>query len=957
MGGFLNKTAQYILQNLHPGMEKILILVPNKRTALFLEKELIKTIPQPFILPRIQTIEEFISQNTDLAEADPLELNLMLYKIFSKHLNIYESFDEFYYWGEMLLRDFNDIDKNLVNARELFQLMEDEKEIEKQFQYLLPEQIEVIQKFWKSFNPPDYTGNQKDFVDTWRVLNHVYSDFREQLLDSGTGYPGMLFREVSEKISSSILDLNYEKILFVGFHILSRSEEKILNYYVKNKKGLFFWDVDLYYLDREKSKIKNHEAGTFLKKYLKNFPNAIEISSFINDPPNVHFIACPKNNGQALTVKEIIEQNKIPFDQKTAIVLPDESMLMPLLQTVSKPEEPINITLGYQLKNTTVSGLIDHWLDIFKYKSGEKYYYKPVIKFLNNAYIKALYPTETEALQDSIQNNNLIYIYEDDVKEHPFLEQFLSLDHTSSLEIIAQIKTLVQKVYYHYFDQENKPGPQIFETEILYQSLQAFIKLESIITETKLVIQPETLKKLLYKYLSSVSVNFSGEPVVGLQVMGLLESRNLDFENVFILNTNEGVLPPPISSGSFIPYHLRYGFNLPTYANNDSMFAYYIYRLLHQSKNVYFIYNNVADETSKAEPSRYIVQLKLESGLPYREYQQKIEFTTPEVLPITIHKNESVQNQLRTYFEEGETNYFTPSALNVYLDCSLKFYFKYIAGIKELNNVSDEIDSSTFGNLLHNTMQNIYVLYVEKNKKSRIEKEDIPILYSLVDAAIQKALTTEFTNPNRPRKVELVGDYYIIFHILQQYAQNILRMDEQTVPKDVPILEEKKTFTIPLSVNGKTEQVRIGGRIDRIDVNKDEVRVLDYKSGKIDEKNSFSSVNELFNRENNKRKEYIFQIFLYSYLLGANDYKGLPVVPELLFIRESYQHDFESGVFIKNNKELVKVRSMDAFNENFKEELDRLLQEIFDISVPYSQTSQVEKCQYCPYVDICHRRE
>jgi len=785
----------------------------------------------------------------------------------------------------------------------------------------------------------------------------VYSDFTEQLFNSGKGYPGMLFREVSDKINSSVLDLPFNKILFVGFHILSRSEEKVFNYYGKNKKGLFFWDVDLYYLDNEKSKIKNHEAGTFLKKYLKMFPNSIEKSSFITNPPNIHFISCPKNNGQALTVKEIIEKNKIPFDQKTAIVLPDESMLMPLLQSVSKQDEAINITLGYQLKNTTVSGLIDHWLDIFKYKSGEKYYYKPIIKFLNNAYIKALYPTETEALQDAIQTNNLIYIYEDDVQEHPFLADFLSLDHTSSLSIIQQIKALVQKVYYHYFDQENKQGPQIFETEILYQSLQAFIKLESIIIETKLEIQPETLKKLLFKYLSSVSVNFSGEPVVGLQIMGLLESRNLDFENVFILNTNEGILPPPISSGSFIPYHLRYGFSLPTYANNDSMFAYYIYRLLHHSKNVYFIYNNVADELSKAEPSRYIVQLKLESGLPFKEYQQKIEFTTPEILPIAIPKNETVQKKLTSYYIDGETNYFTPSALNAYLDCSLKFYFKYIANIKELNNVSDEIDSSTFGNLLHNTMQNIYVLFVEKHNKQRIETADIPILYSLVDVAIQQALTTEFTNPNKPRKVELVGDYYIIFHILQQYAQNILRMDEQTVPKNVPLLEEKKEFTMSLNINNKTEQVRIGGRIDRIDVNNNEVKVLDYKSGKVDEKNSFTSINELFDRESNKRKEYIFQIFLYSYLLGENDYKNLPVVPELLFIRETYQHDFEAGVFIKNYKDLAKVTSMDAFNDNFREELNKLLSEIFDPAIPYSQTKHVEKCQYCPYVGICHREE
>ncbi len=952
MTRFLEKTAQYIHRHLYPGTEHLLVLVPNKRTGLFLEKEMAKIIPQPFILPKIETIEEFIAGHSASVEADPLELNLMLYRIFKSHLTIYESFDQFYYWGEMLLRDYTDIDKNLVKAKALFQLMEDEKEIEKQFQYLLPEQIEVIQKFWSSFSPPDYTGNQQDFVDTWRVLNKVYDELQQQLKDQGKAYSGMMFREVSEKITSAALELPFEKILFVGFHILTRSEEKMFDFYHKNKRGVFFWDVDEYYLDSSKSKIKKHEAGAFLRKYLKRYGNAVETSHFTQAPPQLHFIACPKNNGQVLSIKKILEENKIPYDQKTAVILSDESMLIPSLQTISVPNEPINITLGYKLKNSTVSALIDHWLEIFKYKTKDKFYYKPIIKFLNNAYIKTLYPQETEDFQTAILENNLIYIYPEDLKEFPFLQEFLLIDHQSSEAIVHRIKDLIEKVYYRYFDQENKQGPQIFETEILYQALQAFIKLEEILHETRLEIQPETLKKLLYKYLNSVSVNFSGEPVVGLQVMGLLESRNLDFENVFILNANEGVLPPAITSGSFIPYHLRYGFDLPTYSNNDSMFAYYIYRLLHQSKNVYFLYNNVADEQTKAEASRFIVQLKLESGLPYTEYQQKIEFTTPSVWPINIPKTERVQKQLATYFSEGETNYLTPSALNVYMDCSLKFYFKYIANIQELDHVSDEIDPATFGNLLHNTMQNVYILFSRYTQKTIIEKEDLTTLYSLVDEAIREAMMKEFSNPKKPRPVELVGDYYIISHILHQYAENILRMDEQTAPKPIPVLEEKYVFNYP-----HRHPVRIGGRIDRIDVQEGLVSVLDYKTGKIDKKNEFNHVRELFDRSNKKRKDYVFQIFLYTYLLGQNEYVGKTVVPKLLFIRESHQKDFHAAVMHKNGKMLEKVNSIQDFSAEFKQELNELLDEFFDPEIPYQQTDNQDKCQYCPYVDICNRRQ
>jgi hypothetical protein len=949
--GFLENTAHYFKQELYPGLEQVLVLVPNKRTALFLEKELIKIIPQPFIMPRIKTIEEFISQYSTFAEGDLLELNLTLYKVFKNHLGIYESFDQFYYWGEMLLRDFSDIDKNLVNAEELFRLIDDLKEIDKQFQYLLPEQIEVIQQFWSSFNPPDYSGDQQNFIDTWKVLNAVYTDFKAAIVSEGKGYSGMMFKEVAEKITGLEVELPFQKIAFVGFHILSRSEEKIFDFYSKNKKGVFFWDVDEYYLDHEKSKIKQHEAGSFLRKYIKKYKNVLEPSNFLQSPPALHFIACPKNTGQALSVRTVLDKNQIAYTEKTAIVLPDEAMLIPVLQSVSKPGESINITLGYSLKNSTICGLIDHWLDIFKYKNGTKYYYKPIIKFLNNVYIKALYPQETAVFEEMVIENNLIYIYEDDLKDFPFLQEFLSLDLGSSIRIIHQVKILLEKIYYHYFDQRDLQGNQVFETEILFQALQALKKMQDIFTQTHLEIQPETLKKLLYKYLNSVSVNFSGEPVSGLQVMGLLESRNLDFENVFILNSNEGILPANISSGSFIPYHLRTGFGLPTYNNNDSMYAYYVYRLLHRSKNVYFLYNNVADEQMKAEPSRYLIQLQLESGLKFTEYHQKIEFITPQTKPITIEKTEKVLQQLTTYFAEEETNYLTPSALNTYLDCTLKFYFKYIAGIKEPDNVTDEIDASIFGNLLHNVMQYVYQLYAEKSGKDIIEKDDLSLLFSLVDDAIKKAMMEEFSHPKKPRPIDLVGDYYFIFHILQKYAQNILRMDEQSVPKPIPVLEEKYVFTYP-----HTQQIRIGGRIDRVDIEGELVKVIDYKTGKADKKNEFSSVHELFDRHEKNRKEYIFQIFLYSYLLEQHKYPGKKIIPQLLFIRESYQKDFEPAVFFKHGH-TSKINSIGSFIPDFKQEMDQLLNEFFDPAIPYVQTEIVEKCQYCPYVDICNRRQ
>ena len=957
MKNFLARTAEYISRNLQKNLQDTLVLVPNKRTGVFLEKQLMQEVSQPFILPKIQTIEEFMEEHSSFVLVEPLELNLMVYSIFQRHLPIYESFDQFYHWGEMLLRDFNDIDKNLVNAADLFQLMEDEKEIERQFQYLSEEQIEVIQKFWSSFSPPDYTGNQKDFVDTWRVLKNIYADFNEQLTATGKAYSGKMFRDVSNRITSHSLELSYSNILFVGFHILSRSEEKIFRFFDKNKKGKFFWDVDYYYLDREYSRIKNHEAGTFLRNYIKEFTNSIEISHFEKDPPQLHFMACPKSVGQAMAVKQIINDKHIGYNEKTAVILPDESMLLPALQSLSSSDEPMNITLGYSLQNGALTGMIDNWLEVFKFRSGGKFYYKPVIRLINHAYVKTLYPKETDDLQLYIQNNNLIYIFPDDLVNHPFLQQFLNVDHTSSTDIIKAVRKVTESIYYHYFDLESKTGPQIFETEVLFHSLIAFNKLNELLDETGVTIQPETLKKLLFKYIGSVSVNFSGEPVVGLQVMGLLESRNLDFENVFILSSNEGILPASISGGSYIPYSLRAGFGLPTYTNNDSMFAYYIYRLLHQSKNVYFMYNNVATGNTRAEPSRYIVQLKLESGLPYQESQQKIEFLTPKVEPIVIKKTQEVLNKMLHTYSGEEGRILSPSALNVYLDCSLKFYLRYIAHIKEPDELTDEIDAATFGNLLHNAMQNVYVMFYEKYGKNIIEEKDILSLKELAGAAIKAAMKTEFTSPLKPREVELTGDYYIIYHILEQYVLNIIRMDELMVPKNLPINEEDKFFDITITSNDKPLTLRLGGRLDRIDVEGDKIKVIDYKTGKTDNKTIFNGVDQLFDRKDEKRKDYIFQIFLYTWLLQEFEYKDKTVVPQLLFIRDTYQDDFKADIFLKTGKQMIPVNSIIPFKEEFREGLQTLLKELFDKEIPFNQTDNIKKCQYCAYVDICTRRE
>lgn len=953
---FLQQTAAYISNHLSGAYDSVLVITPNKRTGIFLKGELEKQLDKPGILPKVITIEDFIEQNSQFAFGEELELNLILYEIFQKHLPIYESFDEFYYWGEMLIRDFNDIDKNLVTAEDLFQLMLDEKEIDKQFQYLLPEQIDIIKKFWRSFSSPDHDRNQQSFIDTWSSLLPIYKEFKDKLASKKMAYKGMAFREVSEQISNLKIEIPFDRILFVGFHILSLSEENIFRFFHKNKTGMFFWDTDKYYLNMPKSQIKNHEAGAFLRKYVKWFPNSIEPSDMKATPPEIHFISCPKTTSQTLAVNKILKERKIEYNERTAVILPQEDVLVPMLQSIASPDQPINITLGYSLKNSTIYALVEYWLGIFKYKSGNKYYYKPFLRLLNNAYVKSLYPDETSEFEAFMVDNNLIYVTDQEVQQFPFLKTFVGIDHNNSSVFIKSVTELIERIYYFYFDQKDQTALKKFEIEVLYQTLQAFYKLNSILDDGKVKVEMDTLKKLIFKYLNKLSVNFAGEPVQGLQVMGLLESRNLDFENVFILNANEGVLPAGISSGSYIPYHLRAGFHLPTYQNNDCMYAYYVYRLLHRAKNVYFLHNNVVDERSKAEPSRYIVQLQLESGMPFKSYHQQIEFKTPETKKIIIPKTDEIIEVLSGYYTKESSKRLSPSSLNTYLDCRLKFYFRYIKNLKEPDTIKDEIDPAIFGNLLHNSLQNLYTYYQEKTGKSIIEETDITILRSLTSEAIKTAINLEFSHPEKIREISLVGDYLVIFNIIEEYVNNIIDIDVKKLPLKVPQMEEDYNFNFDISSEGAVKNVKIGGRVDRLEEDEDQVLVVDYKSGKAETKNSFSSVYDLFDRESTRRKENLFQIFLYSYLLGKDVFKGKKVVPQLLFIRDSYQHNFDSSILHKPSRGVVKkVESVGEYADDFATELTRVLEELFDSTTPFNQTDQDHKCQFCAYKEICNR--
>jgi hypothetical protein len=948
MKPFLEELAEKIISQ-HPRLEEVTIVFPNRRAALFFHHYLSMHLTQPAWSPKLKTIEELFHELSDLQEADRLSLIFKLYRVYRKLINKEESFDQFYFWGEMLLRDFEEVDKYLIPAAMLFKDLSQLRELDESFDYLTEEQKKFLREFWLNFEDKP-AGSKEEFLKVWRELPHVYRDFVKSLRAEKLGYEGMIHRDVAEgilggKLHSKLKASNAAgKIIFAGFNALTKSEEVLITHFV-SEGAQVFWDLDAYYVEDS-----NQEAGQFFRQYSKHSVlsatfDPVLASNFMNAERKVALYGVPQKVGQAKLLGQLLEtEGQVEEKEavKTVIVLPDESMLLSVMHSLPEVLESVNVTMGYPLRSTPLCNLLELLLDLQINRRGDAFSHRQVTAILAHAYVLSQDESNATHIRLNIIHRNRVYI---PASELQIEESILGLlfQPIQPEGIATYLLEIVQTLGASFSDRQS------FDREYAYHFHRHLSRLHEVLSDSGSALDLKGFQKLFRQVIQSQKIPFTGEPLKGLQIMGVLETRNLDFDNVFILSLNEGSLPAASRQGSYIPHTLRKAYGLPTHEHQDAMYAYLFYRILQRAKNISLFYNTEPDVLGTGEMSRFVQQLIHESGWKIKHHILSNPIQIAEVKPIEVAKTPEVMAALATYADPLGKG-ISPSALNDYIECRLRYYLKYIARMEEAKEVEEDVDARIFGNFLHNVMDWFYRELMDRKQSREITPDDLDAakVDVLLDPLIDRAFRLQY-DPESAEEIEYRGQRVVVRAIVRQFAQRIIVLDRDHAPFTIELLEEKK-FNAPLTIstNGSARTVIISGRIDRIDKKEDKVRVIDYKTGK--DELSLDSIASLFSREG-KRNKAAFQTILYSWLYRQYEQNSGPIVPMLINRKNLFK---EEGLkpFSMARQGLLDIR---PYLPEFEKELRTILEDLYNPDILFTQTSEESNCKFCLYKNMCRR--
>jgi CRISPR/Cas system-associated exonuclease Cas4 (RecB family) len=962
MNSFLKHTAHDLYSRYGDQLSELCIVFPSRRASLYFKKYLSEITEKPIWAPATITINELMQELSGLKTADNIKLLFELYKVYSRIKKSNETFDDFYFWGEMLLNDFDDIDKYLVNPEDLFKNLKNLKSIQDQFTYLSEPQIKAIQEFWKSFNPEKNSAHQEDFISIWNVLQSIYTEFNSILNENQIAYEGMAYRTVVDKLrDNKPLHFTHDKYVFIGFNALNNCENALLNYLQNNKKGDFYWDYDTAYIENE-----TFEAGLFLRENIKNFKqplsfNSQSIFTNLSGNKNIEVISVPSDVGQAKFISQKLQKNQESLSDmpdNTAIILADEHLLIPVVHSIPDHIEKVNITMGYPVINTPIYSFLEHIIELQKNSKTSSsgithFYHKNVLAILNHQYVRTYYPEISGDLVNFIQSNNRITLSLDELSKNEFFSKvFIKVDNYTHLsEYLLAILHIIYNTLFSSSKTENISSLSI-EKEYIYHIYLSINRIKDVLAEQKIDIKIDTFIRLLRKIIRNLRIPFTGEPLSGLQIMGILETRLLDFENLYILSMNEGIFPKSESSLSFVPYNLRKGFGLPTIEHQDAIYGYYFYRLIQRAKNITLLYNSNADGLQSGEMSRFIYQLKYENQYQLKEKSIRYDINTLIPEEISISKTTEIVEKLSKYIATSteNKNYISPSALNTYLKCKLRFYYRYIAELEEKEVISEQVDAPMFGNILHETMQILYNPFVGKTIDSNI-RNSILKNKNLINEAIDIAFSKEYFKGTKQK--DYTGRNIIVREMIEKYIRQILKIDLKYTPFEIVSLESKIGTSIPVNLNGKIENIKIAGKIDRIDNQNNQIRIIDYKSGA--DKLYFKSLESLFGETSIDQNSAVFQTFLYAKFYIENSNTNLPIVPGIYSVRKLFEPEFDFRIQKKVDKTTVLINDYREINSEFSELLQNILTNLFDQSAKFTQTADKENCKNCPYKLICAR--
>ena len=938
MASFLQLLAKDIIRKYGTDFADLTIIFPNKRAGLFLAEELSRQIDRPVWMPEILTLTEYIEKHSGLKKAETLSLIIKLYKSYTAVSGSSEKFEDFYFWGNMLLADFDDIDKYLVDAKDLFSNLIALKELDLNFPYLTEEQIKAIHRFWKSFNPEKFSREQQEFLKVWDKLYATYTHFKTHLAETGICYEGMNERYFCEHIETYA---HPEHILITGFNALNLCEKKIFSFWQDSGIARFYWDYDIYYTADE-----HQEAGHYIRENLKLFPNELDIEHFNNFRYNgktIEYLAVPSTIGQAKLLPALTESLREENPRQTAIVLCEEQMLIPVMHSIPEYFSKINVTMGYPARNTSVAALISMLCDLKNYARQEGdttyYYYKPVIALLNHKLIKDLCPEEIQQITNYINQKNIVYVIEKSLHFHELTRAIFSSDQHEKIPVylLKILNLLTRSVLKEEADPIEKEFVFTVYTQI--QNLQNTFEEEGIEPENKLYMQ------IINKVIGNLSIPFSGEPLEGLQLMGLMETRMLDFNHLIILSANEGILPKTTLPASFIPYNLRFGFRLPTPEHQDAVFAYYFYRLLQRSRDIHILYTSGVKGMNGGEMSRFLYQIKYESGLTVveRNFQNPISTQNPK--EIRIGKTPPILHILERY-TRSEDQTISPSALNTYMECSLKFYFKYIAQIKEKEELAEELDHRLLGNIFHECSESLYAT-IPGGEITKAAIDTILANGSLVEEHIRRSYLKVY-DPKISRLIDS-GSNELILGVIKKYLREMFSYDKKICPFRLLAMENRFHMPVKIGIEGQEKTVFVGGFIDRIDRTDQGIRVIDYKTGA--DTTAFKTIASVFDPANPTRNKAAFQTMVYCLMYDHVHPSEQPLIPGIYSTKLLFGKDYDFR--LKCDKELI--QNFRYYQQEFSDHLRQLLEELFSPEHPFFLFFNEKKCRTCSYAGICRR--
>jgi CRISPR/Cas system-associated exonuclease Cas4 (RecB family) len=904
MKSFLEYVAEDIIQKYGTDLSRTAVVFPNKRASLFLNEHLARlTNGKPLWSPAYITISELFRQQSSLTVADPIKLVCDLHKSFCLHTGSDETLDKFYGWGQLLISDFDDIDKNMADAERVFANLRDIHELD-DLSYLTDEQRQLLKHFFSHFTEEHETELKQRFLRLWSHFTDIYHDFNERLAQQGLAYEGALYRSVVTNNQETITNNSYDRYLFVGFNLLQKVEQQLFSQLQKEGKARFYWDFDDYYMQQ-------HEAGRFIASYLSYFPNELDsqredIYKNFQQPKDITYLAAPTEHIQARYVsKWLRDQQRYKDGRRTAIVLCNEQLLPTVIHCLPDEVEKVNITTGYPLSQT------------------------PVASFIQRYYDMVLGGNSTR----------LVRLFH----RHPYA-RFVE----DGQPLLTMLRAIAQG------GKEEITDP-LFQ-ESLFRAYTLVNRLNALVESGDLQVSDTTLQRLVNQLIQQTTIPFHGEPAEGLQVMGVLETRNLDFEHVLLLSCNEGNMPKGVNDSSFIPHSIRQAYELTTVENKVSIYAYYFHRLLQRAKDVTILWNNATEDGQRGEMSRFMLQLLVESRQHITQHTLQSGKSIARYTPAPIEKTPHVLDLLNQQFI-GPDALLSPSAINKYMRCQLQFYYRYIAGIKEPDEPADEqeLDNRIFGNIFHQAADTLYHQLPKHVTREALDQ----LLKSKI--AIGKAVDDAF-HEELPHA--LIGGLHLINReVIIRYLRQLIEIDKALAPFDILGLERDvyRELAVSDGQSAGSLQLRLGGRIDRLDQMSDgRIRVVDYKTSSKKIK-YLNSVEDIFDPAKiHDHSDYYLQTFTYADIVSRQqaDILHLPsdvthhaVSPALLFIQHASAKDYDPTLCFGK----VKILDIREHSDRFCELLENKVNEIFMKNIPFTPTTDLKICQTCPYLQMCRR--